>query len=52
MCADDKKRIRFSIIVVTEKPCTANEAQYKCLVQIDVFKEMKLGSLVISKTEL
>ncbi len=36
--------------------CTANEGlvriQYKCLVPIYVFPEMKLCSLVISKTEL
>jgi hypothetical protein len=37
-------------------PYTANEGpvrnQYKCLVPIYVFPEMKLCSLVISKTEL
>jgi hypothetical protein len=36
--------------------CTANEGplriQYKCLVPIYVFPEMKLCSLVISKAEL
>jgi hypothetical protein len=36
--------------------CTANEGpvkiQYKCLVPIYVFPEMKLRGLVISKTEL
>ncbi len=38
------------------KSCTANEGpvriQYKCLVLISVFPEMKLRGLVISKTEL
>ncbi len=37
-------------------PCTANErpvrAQYKCLVPIYVFPEIKLRDVVISKTEL
>jgi hypothetical protein len=37
-------------------PCAANEGfvriQYKCLVPIYVFPEMKLGSLLIPKIEL
>ncbi len=43
-------------VLIGRVACTANEVlvriQYKCLVIIYVFPEMKLCSLVISKTEL
>jgi hypothetical protein len=39
----------FSIYTANEGPV---RIQYKCLVQIYVFPEMKLRDLVISKTEL
>jgi hypothetical protein len=47
----------FPVFGIGSLQCTANEGlvvriQYKCLVTIYVFPEMKLRGLVISKTEL
>jgi hypothetical protein len=54
MLEEELNTIRYVIIIITNR--TAYEGlgriQYKCLVPIYVFPEMKLCSLVISKTEL
>jgi hypothetical protein len=54
MLEEELNTIRYVIIIITSH--TAKEGpvriQYKCLVPTYVFPEMKLCSLIISKTEL
>ncbi len=47
MC--DKRGSLYYVPTVNDEPL---RIQYKCLVSIYIFPEMKLGGLVISKTEL
>jgi hypothetical protein len=55
-CALPKTQAMSSLSWRQDRLCTANEGavriQFQCLVPIYVFPEMKLRSLLISKTEL